>query len=319
MSSRDWSRLLLLGALWGGSFFIGRIAVSEISPLALVFYRVSIGALALHLWLRIRGLSFAPVLAHPAGFLGLALLNNVIPFSLIFAGQTEIGAGLASIFYATTPLWTIFVATMLAKDERLSVTALAGIALGIAGAALLIGPGLISNLDGPLWAKLAVIGASISYAFGVVLARRFRSIGAEVIATGQLTVSSVLMLPIVAIFCAPDDIIPVSGTTWLAIAILGLLCTALAFILYFGLIASAGATNASLVTLLVPVSATLLGTLFLGERLRMFELAGMALILCSLVVIDGRVLRRFSGGGGGVRRMTAAQAVRRWPYAASDI
>jgi len=159
MSSQDWSRLLLLGALWGCSFFIGRIAVSEISPLALVFYRVSIAALALHLWLKLRGLSFAPVLAHPAGFLGLALLNNVIPFSLIFAGQTELGAGLASIFYATTPLWTIFVATMLAKDERLSVTALAGIALGVAGAVVLIGPSLIFDLDGPLWAKLAVIGA----------------------------------------------------------------------------------------------------------------------------------------------------------------
>jgi drug/metabolite transporter (DMT)-like permease len=318
MSSRDWSRLLVLGALWGGSFFIGRIAVSEISPLALVFYRVSIAALALHLWLKLRGLSFAPALAHPAGFLGLALLNNVIPFSLIFAGQTEIGAGLASIFYATTPLWTIFVATLLAKDERLSMAALAGIALGIAGAAVLIGPGLISNLDGPLWAKFAVIGASISYAFGVVLARRFRSIGAEVIATGQLTVSSLLMLSVVAIFCAPDDIIPVSGSTWLAIAILGLLCTALAFILYFSLIASAGATNASLVTLLVPASATLLGALFLGERLRMFELAGMALIMSSLVVIDGRVLRRLVGGGE-IRRMTAAQAVRRWPYATSDI
>ena len=184
MSSQDWSRLLLLGALWGGSFFIGRIAVSEISPLALVFYRVSIATLALHLWLRIRGLSFAPVLAHPAGFLSLALLNNVIPFSLIFAGQTEIGAGLASIFYATTPLWTIFVATVLAKDERLSVTALAGIALGIAGAAVLIGPGLISDLDGPLWAKLAVIGASISYAFGADAAEASRQHDAERIGDG---------------------------------------------------------------------------------------------------------------------------------------
>ncbi len=325
MSARDWSRLLLLGALWGGSFFLGRIAVSEISPLALVFYRVTIAALALHLWLRIRDLSFAPALARPAGFLGLALLNNVIPFSLIFAGQTEIGAGLASIFYATTPLWTILVATMLTKDERLSLAALAGIALGIGGASVLIGPGLLSDLDGPLWAKLAVIGASISYAFGVVLARRFRAIGAEVIATGQLTVSSLLMLPVVVIFCTPQDIIPINGTTWLEIAVLGLLCTALAFILYFGLIASAGATNASLVTLLVPVSATLLGAVFLGERLQMFELTGMALILSSLIVIDGRLLRRLAalaGGGhraGEIRRMTAAQAARRWPYAASDI
>lgn len=333
MSARDWSRLLLLGALWGGSFFLGRIAVSEIPPLALVLYRVSIAALVLHLWLGIRGLSFTPVLARPAAFLGLALLNNVIPFSLIFAGQTEIGAGLAAIFYATTPLWTILVANILTADEKLSITAVVGIGLGIGGATVLIGPGLLSGLDGSVWAKLAVVGASISYAFGVVYAKRFSHIRADVIATGQLTASSLLMLPIVILFHGPQDVIASSLSIWVEIGILGVLCTAFAFILYFKLIASAGATNASLVTLLVPVSAAVLGALFLGERLRIFELAGMALVMASLVVIDGRLLRRLPkllslgsrttiGGSrrtGPVRRMTAAEAANLWPNAASDI
>jgi drug/metabolite transporter (DMT)-like permease len=333
MSTRDWSRLLLLGVLWGGSCVLGRIAVAEIAPLALVLYRVSIAALALHVWLRVRGISLQPVLARPGAFLVLALLNNLIPFSLIFTGQTQIGAGLAAIFYATTPLWTILVANMLTSDEKLSGTVLSGIGLGIGGAAVVIGPDLSSGLDGPVWAKLAVIGASISYAFGVVYAKRFSHIRADLVATGQLTASSLLMLPIVAFISGPQHLMATSASAWLAIVTLGLVCTAFAFILYFGLIASAGATNASLVTLLVPLSAAALGALALGERLHGFELAGMALIISSLIIIDGRLLQRAhrllrSGSremtdeharATRLEHMTAAQAAERWQNAASDI
>jgi drug/metabolite transporter (DMT)-like permease len=292
MSASDWGQLLLLGFLWGGSFFFGRIAVAEIPPLALVLYRVSFASLILHLWLRMRGISFSPALVRPGPFLGLALLNNVIPFSLIFTGQTEIGAGLASIFYATTPLWTILVANLLTADEKLSATKLAGVGLGIAGAAVMIGPGLLSDLGGPVWAKLAVVGAAVSYAFGVVYAKRFRDIRPSVVATGQLTTSTVLMVPIVFLFYGPQEIATSSISIWAAIAVLAVFTTALAFILYFNIIASAGATNASLVTLLVPISATMLGAVFLGERLEPFEFAGMALVMASLIVIDGRFFRR---------------------------
>ncbi|MGM4910988.1 DMT family transporter [Rhizobium sp. 768_B6_N1_8] len=292
MSAKDWGQLALLGALWGGSFFFARIAVSEIPPLALVLYRVAIAALVLHLWLKLRGISFAPVLARPGSFLCLALLNNVIPFSLIFTGQTEIGAGLASVFYATTPLWTILVANALTPDEKISTVKIAGVAIGIAGAAVMIGPGLLSNLGGPTWAKLAVIGAAVSYAFAVVYAKRFKSISPTVVATGQLTGATILMLPIVFFFYSPADIVTPSVPIWMAVLVLAILTTAFAFILYFNLIASAGATNASLVTLLVPVSAILLGTVFLGERLETFEFSGMILIMTSLIIIDGRLFRR---------------------------
>ncbi|UXN58261.1 DMT family transporter [Phyllobacterium zundukense] len=293
MSASDWGQLLLLGFLWGGSFFFARIAVAEILPLALVLYRVSIAAMVLHLWLRLRGISFAPVLAKPGSFLWLALLNNVIPFSLIFTGQTEIGAGLASVFYATTPLWTILVANLLTVDEKLSATKLAGVGLGIAGAAVMIGPGLLSNLGGPVWAKFAIIGAAISYAFAVVYAKRFKGVSPTVIATGQLTVATILMVPIVFLLHGPTEIITSSVPIWMAVLALAVFTTAFAFILYFNLIASAGATNASLVTLLVPVSAIILSAVFLGERLEPFEFAGMALIMASLIVIDGRIFRRW--------------------------
>lgn len=292
MSASNWGQLLLLGVLWGGSFFFAHIAVAEIPPLALVLYRVSIAALVLHIWLRLRGLSFAPVLTRPVSFLCLALLNNVIPFSLIFTGQTAIGAGLASVFYATTPLWTILVANLLTADEKLSAAKLAGVALGIAGTAVTIGPGLLSDLGGPAWAKVAVIGAAISYAFAVVYAKRFKDMSPTVVATGQLTGATILMVPIVFAFYSPASIITSSGSIWLSVLALAVFTTAFAFILYFNLIASAGATNASLVTLLVPVSAIMLSSAFLGERLEVFELVGMILIMASLIIIDGRIFRR---------------------------
>jgi len=292
MSASDWGQLLLLGFLWGGSFFFGRIAVAEIPPLALVLCRVSIAALVLHLWLRTRGISFSPALARPGPLLCLALLNNVIPFSLIFTGQTQIGAGLASIFYATTPLWTILVANLLTTDEKLVATKLAGVGLGIAGAAVMIGPGLRSDPGGPAWAKFAVIGAAISYAFGVVYAKRFRDMTPSVVATGQLTASTVLMVPIVLLLHGPQAIMTSSLPIWAAVGALAIFSTALAFILYFNIIASAGAINASLVTLLVPVSAILLGAALLGERLEPFEFIGMALIMASLIIIDGGLFRR---------------------------
>jgi drug/metabolite transporter (DMT)-like permease len=251
MSASDWGQLLLLGFLWGGSFFFARIAVAEIPPLALVLYRVSIATLVLHLWLWMHGISFAPVLARSGAFLCLALLNNVIPFSLIFTGQTEIGAGLASVLYATTPLWTILVANLLTADEKLSTTKLVGVGLGIAGAGVMIGPDLMSNLGGPAWAKLAVIGAAVSYAFAVVYAKRFKDIKPSVVATGQLTASTILMVPIVLLPYRPGEIVTSSIPIWTAVWVLAVFTTALAFILYFNIIASAGATNASLVTLLV--------------------------------------------------------------------
>lgn len=140
MVLKDWAQLLLLGAIWGGSFFFARIAVSELPPLVLVLFRVAIAATALQLYLAVRGPSFRLALPHAGLFFLLALANNVIPFSLIFAGQTELGAGVASVLNSTTPFWTLILANALTSDEKLSWNKLAGIALGIAGTAVMIGP-----------------------------------------------------------------------------------------------------------------------------------------------------------------------------------
>lgn len=292
MSLRDWTMLFTLGLLWGGSFFFSAIAVAEIPPLVLVLFRVVLAAAALHIYLAVRGPSFSLALPLAGSFLVLGLINNVIPFSLMFLGQTEIGAGLAAVLNATTPFWTVILANALTEDEKFTTAKLIGIVLGILGTAVMIGPGLLTGLGGPVWAKLCLIGTALSYALGALHARRFRKLPPAIVATGQLSASSVIMIPIVLFAYGPAALFVGSAPVWAAVLALALVSTAFAYILYFSIIASAGATNASLVTLLVPVSAILLGALFLSERLEAFELAGMALILLGLLVIDGRIFRR---------------------------
>ena len=284
--------VLVLGAIWGGSFVFIAIAVVEIAPLALVLLRASIAAFALHVYLALRGPSFRVALPYAKQFFVLALFNNVVPFSLIFAGQTEIGAGLASVLNATTPFWTLIVANRLTSDEKLSPAKLIGIGLGVAGTAVMIGPGLVGDLAGPLWPKLAILGASISYAIGLILGKRLKGVPPAIIATGQLTASTIWILPVVILVPGPTGMFGASPQAWLAVLALALLATAFAYLLYFRLLASAGATNASLVTLVVPVSAILLGILFLGEKLELFEIGGMVLIAIGLLAMDGRLFRR---------------------------
>ncbi|MBL8575833.1 MAG: DMT family transporter [Mesorhizobium sp.] len=292
MSALDWAKVLLLGGIWGGSFFFARIAVAELHPLTLVLFRVAIAAAALHLYLAVRGPSFRLALPLAGSFLLMGLINNVIPFSLIFAGQTAMGAGLAAVLNATTPFWTIMLANALTADEKLSWNKVAGVLLGIAGVAVMVGPGLVASLGGPVWAKFAMVGASLSYAFALIFARRFKTVPPIIVAAGQLTASAAIMLPVVLIWNGPAGLLAASPHVWAAVLALALVSTAFAYILYFGLIRSAGATNASLVTLVVPVSAIVLGLIFLGERLELFEVAGIVFIGLGLVTIDGRILRR---------------------------
>jgi drug/metabolite transporter (DMT)-like permease len=294
MSLRNWATLVLLGVIWGGSFFFARIAVAEIQPLTLVLFRVAIAAAALHVYLAMRGSSFRSALPFAGSLALLATLNNVIPFSLIFAGQTQLGAGLASVLNATTPFWTALLANMLTEDERLTWNKIAGILLGMAGTTVMIGHGLVAGLGGPVWAKFALIAAALSYAFALMVAKRIRGVAPAVVATAQLSASTIIMVPVVLLVNGTGGLFAASAAIWTAVLALALISTAFAYILYFKLVASAGATNASLVTLITPASAILLGAVFLGERLESFELIGMALIGLGLITIDGRVLRRRS-------------------------
>ena len=251
ISPRGWLLLLTLGAIWGGAFFFARIAVQEIPPLTLVFLRVTLAATALWIYALAMRIPLGGARPYLLTFLGLSLLNNIIPFSLMFLGQTEIGAGLASVLNATTPFWTMLLANAVLADDKLSPRRVAGVVLGIAGAAVMVGPGLAAGLGGPVWAKLALIGTAVSYAFATVYTRLFKGLRPEVMAVGQMTGSTVIMLPIVLLFQDLSLVADASGSTWAAVVALALMATALAYIIFFRLIETVGPSNTSLVTLLV--------------------------------------------------------------------
>ncbi len=283
--------LVLLGLIWGGSFFFARIAVQHVPPLTLVFLRLLLAALALHVYIAGR-LDIYPILkARWREFLILGIINNVLPHALIFFGQTRIGAGLAAILNATTPIWTVLIANYLTSDEKLSSAKIAGCLVGLAGTIVLIGPSISTGSEAPLWALLLPVLAAVSYGFAATYGKRFKGVPSPVTAAGQLTASSLIALPLSLLADRPWQLAAPPLDALLAILALALLSTAFAYILYFRIMAMAGATNASLVTLLVPPSAIVLGVLFLGERLSLAELAGMALIGFGLVILDGRAYR----------------------------
>lgn len=289
MSGLDWLCLLTLSVLWGGSFLFAKIAVAAVPPVTLVAARVAIAALALLVVARLAGQRL-PAAGRPwFDFAVMGVLNNLIPFGLIFYGQTEIGAGLAAVINGMTPFWTALIARA-AGAEPLSANKLAGIAVGFGGLVVMIGPAAASGLDAAVVAQLAVVGATISYGCAGVFGRRFRTLPPLVSATGQLSASSVLVIPLALLIDRPWTL-PMPGTEVVAsIAALALVSTALAYILFFRILASAGATNVMLVTLLVPVSAMLLGVLVLGETVAPRQLYGLALIAVGLACIDGRLL-----------------------------
>jgi drug/metabolite transporter (DMT)-like permease len=291
MGASDWALLIALSALWGGTFFFAEVALAEVRPLTLVFARVGIAAGALVLAVYGSGQRMPRSMALWGAFLVMGALNNLIPFSLIFWGQTRITGGLAAILNATTPLFTVVFAHLLTSDERMTPSWLGGVLLGVAGVAVLIGPAALHELGLQLLAQIAVLGAALSYALAGIFGRRFRDVPPLVSAAGQVSASTIMMLPVLWWLGGAWKAPLVGPSIWAAILGLALLSTALAYLIYFRLLASAGATNLLLVTFLIPVSAIILGASLLGERLEPRHFGGMALIGLGLAAIDGRLLR----------------------------
>lgn len=301
MSAADWLLLVLLSVLWGASFFFVGIAVREWPPLTVVVVRVLGAAIVLWPIVYAMGLRMPRDPSIWGAFFGLGLLNNAIPFCLNFWGQTHITSGIASILNATSPLFTVIVAHFLTTDEKMTARHMGGVALGIAGVIVMTGEDALKIRDGTgLWSflgQMAIVLAAISYAFAGVFARRFRQLGVPPLATaaGQVTASSILMLPVALMIDSPWTLKMPSMGALGAMAGLAILSTAFAYIVYFRLLATAGARNSMLVTFLVPVSAIILGMLILGESLAPRHLAGMGLIGLGLAAIDGRPVRWLIG------------------------
>ena len=289
----EWLLLLALSVLWGSSFFFAKIAVAEVPPFTLVLGRVGLAALALLLAVRLAGERMPRDPGLWRSLLVMGALNNLIPFSLIFWGQTQIASGLASILNATTPLWTVLLAHALTPDEKLTAGRATGVVAGLIGVAVMIGPDALAGFGLHVLALLACLAAAVSYALAGIFGRRFRAMGISplVTAAGQVTATTMMLLPLVIVIDRPWRITVPGAASIVSIIALALFCTALAYVIYFRILATAGATNLLLVTFLIPVSAILLGSLVLGERLGPRHVAGMILIGAGLAAIDGRLAR----------------------------
>ena len=293
MKFGEWLMLVTLSLVWGGSFFFNGVAVAELPVLTIVLGRVGFAAMVLFVFMKWAGLVMPVGRQIWQAFFWMGFLNNVIPFGLIVWAQGYVTSGYASIINATTPLFAVLVAHFATDDEALTLPKLTGVLLGFTGVALLVGPDAFAGMSFYLGAQLALLTAALSYGVAVSFGRRFRRLSVSPIATatGQVTASTILLTPIVALVDRPWSLPMPGGGVVLSVIGLALLSTAFAYFLYFRILETAGATNLSSVTLLVPVSAIALGVFFLDEILLIRHLIGMVVIGLGLLAIDGRILR----------------------------
>lgn len=290
MSAKDWGRLLMLSLLWGGSFFFVAIALRGLPVLSVVWGRVALGACFLAIALAISGTAFPRGRVVWLTLIAMGVLNNVVPFTLFAFAQGRITGSMAAILNATTPLWGVVLAHVFTRDEKITPAKATGLSAGFAGVVVMMG----GIAPGDVWASLACLLAAFSYGFAGIWGRLFRKLAVTPLATafGQVAASAVLLTP-VWLWQDHPWALPYPGAEVLAaVAGIAALSTALAYLIYFRLLASAGASNLLLVTFLIPVSATGLGVAFLGDAISMRQIAGFALIAAGLAAIDGRVFGR---------------------------
>ncbi|MGL1863185.1 MAG: DMT family transporter [Pseudodesulfovibrio sp.] len=289
MGLTEWSMLIALSILWGGSFFFNEIALRGLPPLVVVWGRLTVGALGLVAVIAASSIDFRPYLSRWRQFLIMGVLNTFIPFSLIVWGQQHIDSGLASVINATTPAFTILIANFFTTDERASMRKFGGAILGLGGVATLIGADGLTGMGNHFWGQAAILGATSSYACAATYARRLAGVPPMIIACGQLTTAALVATPVVFFLARPWEL-PFPGLDALGAVIgLGLACSALAYILFFRILAAAGATNVQLVTLLIPFSASALGITILGEPFTWRLVIGICVVTTAALIIDGRL------------------------------
>ena len=295
MKPAEWGMLILLSIFWGGSFFFVEIALRDFQPFTLVFLRVTLAALILIGVVYIRGQRMPASLRIWGAFLVMGAINNAIPFSLIVWGQTRIDSGVASILNATTPIFTVLLAHMLTSDERLTVRKFFGVLIGFLGVYIMLKPELKDGFSLRGLGQLAVLGAACLYGFSGIFGKRFKETSPVVTSAGMLICSSLMMFPLAILIDSPWSLSP-SLESVAAIFGIAIISTAVAYLLYFRILAAAGATNVLLVTFLIPISALLLGVGVLGEVIKILEYIGMGCIFLGLIVIDGRALKWIKNG-----------------------
>ena len=295
MTGFEWMLLVLLFVVWGGSFFFNGIALREFPTLTIVTARVGLAALALLFLMKMLGQGIQLNRQILKAFFGMSILNNVVPFSLIVWGQQHIASGVASILNATTPLFTMLVAHWFTTDEKINPRRLLGVLTGMGGVGLMMGLDSMESSGFHLLGQSAILLAAFSYGLAGVYGKRFAQLGISPLATatGQLCASSMILIPLTLWIDQPWTMTIPSIEGMGSLLGIAVLSTALAYVIYFRLLKTAGATNLLLVTLLIPVSAIILGVFLLDESLEPQHLSGMAVISLGLLIMDGRLLQFF--------------------------
>ncbi len=289
MGLNEWVSLIILGAIWGSSFIFIEVALNGFSPYLLVFLRVFIGAITLTIILTFKGVELPKGWKLWRLFFMMGLLQNAIPFCLISWGQQHITAGLTSIFNATIPFFSVILAHLFTREEKITVAKALGLVIGIFGVVTLIGFNALYQFDVENLGQFAVLGAAICYAISIVWGLKFSGLRPGVAAAGMLWCASLSMLPLIA-FGSEANLRSVDVSSIVSIIILGVICTAIAYIIFFQILEKAGATSTSLVAFIIPISALILAGVFLGETLSGADIPGIVLVFIGLLLIDGRVL-----------------------------
>jgi drug/metabolite transporter (DMT)-like permease len=289
MNLNQWGLLVILSLVWGGSFFFNEIILRELQPFTAVFSRSFIACVVLIILIYSTRRKMPKTPQIWGAFLVMGLLNNLVPFSLIVWGQQYIDSGLASILNATTPLFSVILGHFLTVDEKLTLYKLVGILLGLVGVSILVGPDALRGIGVHVMAQAAVLLASLSYAFAGIFGRRFQRIEPVISAAGMLTCTAAMALPAAWLIDKPVSF-QFQLSTWTSIIGQSVFSTVLAYLIYFRILRSAGATNVLLVTFLIPVSALLLGVFLLNEGITLSMVFGTGLVFLGLIVVDGRLV-----------------------------
>jgi drug/metabolite transporter (DMT)-like permease len=290
MGAREWSLLVLLSVLWGVSFYFFKVLIAELPTLTIVLGRVGLAALLMNLLILLKGDSMPASPRLWGAFFVMGLLNNVVPFILIVWSEIRISSGLASILNATTPIFAVLAAHFATANEKLNWAKGVGVLFGFFGVVVLMGPSMLVNVSrDQVPADLVCLLAAFILALAGIYGRRFKGTPSLTVATGQVTASTLVLLPITLVVDQPWNLPSPSMHGWEALTGIAALSTALAYVIYFRVLATAGATNTMLVTFLVPISAILLGVVFLKEAFTAQTLEGMLLIGIGLAAIDGRL------------------------------
>ena len=291
MNNKTWLLVILLGFIWGSSFLFTEILLNYINPVLIVFFRVSLASIILIIYVFFfTNLKFNFSKEILLTFFTMGLLNNVIPFLLIAFAQETITGGLASILNANTSFFTIFLASLFLKDEKLTNYRLLGIIIGIFGVVVIVGFENLSEFKNYNFGIVLMLFSCLSYSFAGIFAKtKLTNIHPTISATGMLSMSTIILFPFIIIYNG-NELININSTVLYYSCMFAFICSVLAYFLYFKILETNGAGNLLICTIIIPPSSILLNAFFINEIIKIYELIGLIIITLGLIILDGRII-----------------------------